>query len=170
MLKELLNHVEVFNYSPHMVAMAVIIFSVLLLFVAVRSVKRIWVAATIPLALALVATLVVTIHNISGQPTERDPRGEFEYLGYTIGANEEWMYLWIIEHPEINRVPITVRVPYSEQSHDEADKGDRFAEKGVSMAGDFTGGKFALHPFSMRQDLDTVLKKPLGNIEDGRGP
>jgi len=84
----------IIDFSPHLVAASIFIFSSLLLFVAAKSVKKVWVAATLPIALCIVATLIVAIHSISGQPTEREWKGEFQYLAYAIDPDFEYIYIW----------------------------------------------------------------------------
>ena len=166
--EDLLQQAWLFDISPHLVASAVIIASAILMFVAVRSVRSVWLAASIPVALVIIATLVFTIHNIGGQPAERMPRGEFEFLSYdVVGTKKEWMYLWIIEFPDDNRLPVTLKVPYSEDGESELDKGERAVNAGRSVRGEMTGGLFELHAFN-RLDLFSESLKDITRQEQIR--
>lgn len=164
MYESLLEHQFIIEFSPHIVASSIIIFSALLMFVSAAFVRKIWVAATLPVALFIVAGIIFTIHNISGQPTERVFRGEFQYLGHSISDDMTWIYMWG-EEEGIGH-PITSKVPYTKDLHEELAKAKEAADEGRQMAGEIisTGeegmpGEYAFHEFLMH-DTNSLKTPP----------
>lgn len=148
MYQTVLNSQGMFNLSPHLIVSALFVIAVLMLFIAVRFVRKVWVAATVPIALVLVATMFFTIHNIMGQPTERDPRDQFQFIAHKIGPEREWIYIWLIEK-EVD-YPLTIKTPYTEELHEKVEEARGLKEIGVDVAGSLPGdaeGEFVFHPF-----------------------
>ncbi len=159
----LLQNQFLFEFSPHLVATAAVIATSVLMFVAVRSVRKVWLAATLPIALVIVATLFFSIHNISGQPTERAFVGEFRYLAYYIDDSREWIYVWGKEGAIAH--PVAHKTRYTEELHQKLSDAAKAQENGEEIGGmmggngeDDNGGEMAFHKFKLELDRDDPLK------------
>jgi len=161
MWEQILANQFIFEFSPHMVAVSVFILATLMLFVAVVSIRKVWISATLPILLVIVATLFLAIHNISGQPTERDFRGTFEFKAFTVDDRKEWIYIWGVEEG-INH-PITTKTPYTKELHRSLSEAKTIAKTrqvvGERGSGGTQAGKYEFHIFNLKSEDEIKLKQ-----------
>lgn len=120
--------------APSAFALVLLIFSVLLVFVAVRTVKSVWLAATLPAVLLIIASVLFTVYSFMGQPAQRYPTDTFTFLRYHLSDDKEWIYLWIVENNK--DYPITISIPYTTEEHEKAAEAQEQEEGGGTMEGE----------------------------------
>lgn len=147
----------------YLVTLSVLLASIFL-YLLIELKKSVHLIYIIPLTIAFTVGSYFYLDSLFGYPVTKTDEQRFSLLNYHVGYEEDYIYLWVILEDEA--IPKAVKVPYSQEMHEQLQQAGEKMKEGRKIVGNF-GDDMSME--NDNEGLEAGSNQSAGGTEKSRG-